>query len=134
MQLTSNYKLKKPETNEYYNVEDFNENADIIDRTLKKAIEAAGSHAKKHAADGEDPLTPAMIGAASVQIGGTEPTAPYTLWFNTGDATSAIAMLSLDEDAAGTAVAAIVDGTEYGVENATVNAAPTTGSYDFTII
>lgn len=35
MQQTANYGLKKPETNEYYNVGDFNYNADAIDAALK---------------------------------------------------------------------------------------------------
>jgi len=33
---TANYRLKKPLANEYYNIEDFNENADIIDQKLKE--------------------------------------------------------------------------------------------------
>lgn len=35
MNETTNYKLKKPAQNDYYNVEDFNENADIIDAVLQ---------------------------------------------------------------------------------------------------
>lgn len=35
MQQTTNYGLKKPEANEYYNVGDFNYNADTIDAALK---------------------------------------------------------------------------------------------------
>ena len=33
---TSNYNLKKPEQNDFYNVEDFNGNMDIIDQRLSK--------------------------------------------------------------------------------------------------
>lgn len=33
---TTNYALTKPEANDYYNVNDFNSNADIIDAELKK--------------------------------------------------------------------------------------------------
>ncbi len=32
---TKNFGLKKPEDNDFYNVEDFNKNADIIDEKLK---------------------------------------------------------------------------------------------------
>ena len=35
MEYTPNYELKKPEQDDFYNVEDFNENADIIDQALK---------------------------------------------------------------------------------------------------
>ena len=35
MKYTENYNLKKPEAEDFYNVEDFNENADIIDGELK---------------------------------------------------------------------------------------------------
>ena len=34
---TTNYNLKKPSQNDYYNVEDFNNNADTIDTEIKKA-------------------------------------------------------------------------------------------------
>lgn len=73
-----------------------------IDKTIAKKL-----HAAQHAASGSDPITPEMIGAASVQIGGAEPTTPYTLWFNTGAASASVATLLLNEDAAGAAVAAI---------------------------
>ncbi len=36
MKYTPNYGLKKPEQYDFYNVEDFNENADIIDEKLKE--------------------------------------------------------------------------------------------------
>lgn len=36
MQFTKNYKLKKPELNEYALVTDLNENADVIDAELLK--------------------------------------------------------------------------------------------------
>ena len=39
MKYTENYKLKKPEVTEFYNVEDSNDNADIVDRELKKIHE-----------------------------------------------------------------------------------------------
>lgn len=36
MKYTPNYGLKKPEQDDFYNVDDFNENADIIDEKLKE--------------------------------------------------------------------------------------------------
>ena len=36
MKYTPNYELKKPEQDDFYNVDDFNENADIIDQKLKE--------------------------------------------------------------------------------------------------
>jgi hypothetical protein len=35
MEYTSNYKLKKPSAEDFYNIQDFNDNADIIDAKLK---------------------------------------------------------------------------------------------------
>ena len=35
-EYTQNYNLKKPAEDDFYNVKDFNENADIIDAELKK--------------------------------------------------------------------------------------------------
>lgn len=42
MQLTSNYNLKKPEGADPVEVQDFNDNADIIDEALKKKAESSG--------------------------------------------------------------------------------------------
>ena len=57
MKYTPNYELKKPEQDDFYNVEDFNENADIIDQALKAHDDAlatkettAGAQAKAEAA------------------------------------------------------------------------------------
>lgn len=36
---TVNYKLKKPDADDFYDIEVFNENADIVDRELKKSRE-----------------------------------------------------------------------------------------------
>lgn len=38
-ELTSNYNLKKPSDDDFYNVQDFNENADIVDGELKSQSE-----------------------------------------------------------------------------------------------
>lgn len=37
MTHTTNYNLKKPDLDDFYNVGDFNDNADIIDNALKSA-------------------------------------------------------------------------------------------------
>lgn len=42
MQLTPNYKLKKPEGTDPVDVQDFNDNADLIDAALKKKAESSG--------------------------------------------------------------------------------------------
>ncbi|GEM_PF-5519508 len=39
--FTTNYNLKKPFQNEYYNVDDFNDNADILDAVLKEISDTA---------------------------------------------------------------------------------------------
>ena len=42
MQLTPNYKLKKPEGADPVDIQDFNDNADLIDTALKKKAESSG--------------------------------------------------------------------------------------------
>lgn len=42
MQLTPNYKLKKPEGTDPVDIQDFNDNADLIDAALKKKAELSG--------------------------------------------------------------------------------------------
>ena len=42
MQLTPNYKLKKPEGTDPVDIQDFNDNADLIDTALKKKAEYSG--------------------------------------------------------------------------------------------
>ena len=39
MEQTKNYKLNKPGQDDFYNVEDFNQNADILDQALKELAE-----------------------------------------------------------------------------------------------
>ena len=43
MQTTSNYGLKKPENTDPVNIQDFNDNADVIDAALKKKLESGGN-------------------------------------------------------------------------------------------
>lgn len=45
MKETINFKLKKPEQQDFYNVDDFNSNADIIDAAIKKAADDLKSKA-----------------------------------------------------------------------------------------
>lgn len=42
MQLTPNYNLKKPEGTDPVDIQDFNDNADLIDAALKKKVESSG--------------------------------------------------------------------------------------------
>lgn len=42
MRYTKNYNLKQPEPDDYVLVEDFNDNSEIIDTTLKKIIDVIG--------------------------------------------------------------------------------------------
>lgn len=39
MQYTDNYNLNKPDTVDYYNIQDFNDNSDVIDAELSKKSE-----------------------------------------------------------------------------------------------
>lgn len=42
MEMTTNYGLKKPAGSDYYNIEDFNYNADAIDTALEDKMDKAG--------------------------------------------------------------------------------------------
>ena len=39
-EFTPNYELKKPDADDFYDVKDFNDNADIIDQALKSQDDA----------------------------------------------------------------------------------------------
>ena len=56
---TTNYDLIKPDAQDYYNVDDFNENADRIDEELKRR--------EDHESDTNNPhqVTAAQVGAAA---------------------------------------------------------------------
>lgn len=71
---------------------------------------------------------------ASIYIGDNEPDSERVLWFNTNRAAAGAATLLLNENEDGFAVQAEIEGAEYGVENATINATPTSSGYDFTIL
>ncbi|MCI1959640.1 MAG: tail fiber protein [Clostridia bacterium] len=62
MDYTSNFNLKKPEQTDFYNVSDFNDNADIIDTKLKANADAAsGAESKAKAALPESDFTGANV-------------------------------------------------------------------------
>lgn len=73
MKHTENLRLRKPEGTDYYDVEDFNENADEIDARVKElmdareAIEKELSLLKKSASDGKS-----AIASAITDMGGGE--------------------------------------------------------------
>ena len=74
MQTTAIYKLKKPEGTDVVNIDDFNGNADILDREIKKVndrVEAA-----------------AGIKAAYIPASGWGSTAPYTQTVNVAGVTA----------------------------------------------
>lgn len=66
MQYTENYEMKKPETSDFYDVEDFNENADIVDSKLKELETAkdnmnqAMAELKKYVSDGKTAIASAI--------------------------------------------------------------------------
>ena len=68
MQKTTNYGLKKPGTNEFYKIGDFNDNADIIDAKMKE-IEGKSDTVKTtvtaHTSNKSNPhgVTAAQVGA-----------------------------------------------------------------------
>ncbi|EHQ92082.1 hypothetical protein [Desulfosporosinus youngiae] len=62
MQTTANYGLKKPAGTDTVNIQDFNDNADVIDQKIKEVMDAAGaigSHADAHRPGGSDPVSTA---------------------------------------------------------------------------
>lgn len=70
MQKTTNYGFNKPESNDFYNIDDFNENMDVIDAKLKEVEEASGKSEEltEHIANKKNPheVTAAQIGALTM--------------------------------------------------------------------
>ena len=66
MQYSDNYKMKKPEGSEFYNIEDFNDNTDLIDMKIKElenardSINAKITELKKYASDGKSAVASAV--------------------------------------------------------------------------
>ncbi len=52
---TKNFNLKKPSEEDFYNIKDFNDNADIIDNKLKE-LENPFSYGTEDLTPGESPL------------------------------------------------------------------------------
>lgn len=57
MKYTGNYNLKKPEGTDTVNIEDFNDNADIIDAELKKNADEIAAHKAENASQHGDLTT-----------------------------------------------------------------------------
>ena len=53
MKYTENYRLLKPDQEDYYNVDDFNDNAEIIDGKMKEALDAGSILEKVKSVDGD---------------------------------------------------------------------------------
>ena len=71
MNYTTNYDLRKPEGTDYYNVEDFNRNADIIDSEMSRLVTIASSsnvNIQSHINDMNNPhnVTKNQIGLSEV--------------------------------------------------------------------
>ena len=58
---TTNYDLIKPDSEDYYNIEDFNQNADVIDEELKKREDHESNTSNPHQ------VTAAQVGAAEME-------------------------------------------------------------------
>jgi len=67
VKTTTNYGLKKPETNDHYNIDDFNEAFDSIDTELKTVSDKANT-AAEHLSDTNNPhkTTAAQVGLGNV--------------------------------------------------------------------
>lgn len=63
METTPNYNLKKPASNDYYNIQDHNDNMDIIDAELKKLDQKEVPVTSVNGKTGDVVLTAADVGA-----------------------------------------------------------------------
>lgn len=81
MQTTTNYGFKKPESNDPYNIDDFNESFDIIDTELKAASDKA-EQTTTHPSDMNNPhqTTAAQVGLGNVpNVATNDQTPTYTV-------------------------------------------------------
>lgn len=66
MKLTNSLKLKKPDGSDFYDVENFNYNADVIDEELEKVNSAIGQMAYQLVSESEidnmEPITGLPVG------------------------------------------------------------------------
>lgn len=80
MKTTTNYSFKKPERNDPYNIEDFNESFDSIDTTLK-AVAVQVASVSAHPADKSNPhsVTKSQVGLGNVpNVSTNDQTPTYT--------------------------------------------------------
>lgn len=81
MQTTKNYGFKKPEPNDPYNIEDFNESFELIDAELKAAADKANT-SSEHPSDMNNPhqTTAAQVGLGNVpNVATNDQTPTYTV-------------------------------------------------------
>lgn len=81
MKTTTNYGFKKPEPNDHYNVDDFNESFDSIDTELKNVSDKANT-ATEHLSDTNNPhkTTAAQVGLGNVpNVSTNDQTPSYTV-------------------------------------------------------
>lgn len=81
MQTTKNYGFKKPESNDPYNIEDFNESFELIDAELKAAADKANT-SSEHPSDMNNPhqTTAAQVGLGNVpNVATNDQTPTYTV-------------------------------------------------------
>lgn len=81
MQTTKNYGFKKPEPNDPYNIEDFNESFDVIDAALKAASDKADT-STTHPSNMNNPhqTTAAQVGLGNVpNVATNDQTPTYTV-------------------------------------------------------
>lgn len=94
MQKTTNYDLNKPDKEDFYNIEDFNANAEAIDAKLKELEESsntANTGLSSHTKDKANPhgVTKAQVGLSNVpNVSTNDQTPTYT------EATSNTALVS----------------------------------------
>lgn len=93
MKNTTNYGFNKPETSDFYNVDDFNENMDILDEKLKE-IEETSSNSEtainEHlAAENPHNITKATVGLSNVpNVSTNNQTPTYTVSENDAELAS----------------------------------------------
>ena len=77
MDLTTNYKLKKPGASDYYSIDDFNDNSDVIDAALKAQSDDLADHARNKA--NPHVVTKAQVGLGDVpNVSTNDQTPTYT--------------------------------------------------------
>ena len=64
--VTTNLGLKKPDANDFYNVQDFNNNADIVDEAIAGKANSSHSHDASNIKSGTMPLTRGGTGQTSL--------------------------------------------------------------------